>query len=82
MSVRLNLPPSYRLAMQHTNTPAWEAASTAASTRPRRIERERENKKRSKVIHMPAIVFLWCNNVRENEAKESVAFNDKVVEIT
>lgn len=31
---------------------------------------------------MPAIVFLWCNNVRENEAKESVAFNDKVVEIT
>jgi len=30
--------------MQHTNTPAWEAASTAASTRPRRIEREREKK--------------------------------------
>lgn len=55
--------------MQHTNTPAWEAASTAASTRPRRIEREK-TKKRSKVIHMPAIVFLWCNNVRENEAKD------------
>lgn len=69
MSVRVSLPPSYRLAMQHTNTPAWEAASTAASTRPRRIERERKNKKRSKVIHMPAIVLLWCNNVRENEAK-------------
>lgn len=46
MSVRLNLPPSYRLAMQHTNTPAWEAASTAASTRPRRIEREREKTKK------------------------------------
>lgn len=68
MSVRVSLPPSYRLAMQHTNTPAWEAASTAASTRPRRTERE--NKKRSKVIHMPAIVFLWCNNVRENKAKD------------
>lgn len=55
--------------MQHTNTPAWEAASIAASTRPRRTEREK-TKKRSKVIHMPAIVFLWCNNVRENEAKD------------
>lgn len=69
MSVCVSLPPNYKLAMQHTNTPAWEAASTAASTRPRRIEREK-TKKRSKVIHMPAIVFLWCNNVRENEAKD------------
>lgn len=30
--------------MQYTNTPAWEAASTAASTRPRRTEK---NKKQS-----------------------------------
>lgn len=48
MSVRVSLPPNYRLAMQHTNTPAWEAASTAASTRPRRIEKERKQKKEAK----------------------------------
>lgn len=66
--------------MQYTNTPAWGAASTAASTRPRKIEKKRE---RSKVIHMPATVLSWCNNVKENEAeREDVAFNDKVVVIT
>lgn len=33
-----------KLAMQYTNTPAWEAASTAASTRPRRTEKKKEAK--------------------------------------
>lgn len=51
MSVRVSLPPSYRLAMQHTNTPAWEAASTAASTRPRRIEREKNKTKKQSNSH-------------------------------
>lgn len=51
MSVRVSLPPSYGLAMQHTNTPAWEAASIAASTRPRRIEREKQKKKKQSNSH-------------------------------
>lgn len=58
MSVRLNLPPSYRLAMQHTNTPAWEAASTAASTRPRRIEREERKQKKKQSNSHASYSFL------------------------
>lgn len=54
--------PVTRLAMRDTNTPSLGAATTAASTKPGRIE----NKTNAVyVIHMPSTVLLQCDNTGE-----------------
>lgn len=60
----------------YTNTPAWEAASTAASTRPRRTEKTRSKSNSHAIYSFSQAAILYEKNEAEDRMWNSVKMPD------